>query len=32
MGWTYGESNPGGEQDLLHPSKPALVPTQPPIK
>jgi len=30
--WTVRGSNPGGRRDFLHPSKPALGPTQPPVE
>jgi hypothetical protein len=31
-GWKVWGSNPGGGRDFPHPSRPALVPTQPPIQ
>ena len=31
-GWTVQGSNPGGGGDILHLSRPALGPTQPPVQ
>jgi hypothetical protein len=31
-GWTVRGSNPGGERDFPHPSRPTLGPTQPPVQ
>ena len=31
-GWTVRGSNPGGQRDFLHPLRPAVGPTQPPIQ